>query len=58
MDAKYIESVYRKFYHKDLTNFPLFTFADQIKYSLLNIKQIRPYHYNDINREKIGRAHV
>lgn len=50
MDAKYVESVYKKFYNKELTNFPLFKFSDQIHYSNLKIKQIRPFHYQNINR--------
>ncbi len=53
MDAKYIKDVYYKFYNKDLENFPLFTFKDQFHYSQLGIEQIRPFHYNDIDRFKL-----
>lgn len=45
MDAEYIRSVYRWYTQKELTNYPLFTFKDQIIYSLKGIKQIRPFHY-------------
>jgi len=45
MDAKYIQSVYRDYTGKDLKNYPLFTFKDQIFYGLKGIKNIRPFHY-------------
>lgn len=45
MDAKYIQSVYTKFTGKPLENYPLFTFWDQIRYALLGIKQVRPFHF-------------
>lgn len=45
MDAKYIRSVY--FWHtgKQLTNYPLFTFKDQLFYAFKGIKNVRPFHY-------------
>lgn len=52
MDARYIADVYRKYTGKELKNYPMFTFWDQIKYGLKGIKQIRPFHYN-VNREAI-----
>lgn len=45
MDAKYINSVYYEYACKSLVNYPLFTFWDQIKYALIGIKQVRPFHY-------------
>jgi len=46
MDAEYIRSVYSWFTGgRTLKNYPLFTFKDQIKYSLKGIKNIRPFHY-------------
>jgi hypothetical protein len=45
MDAKYIRSVYRWHTNKELTNYPLFTFKDQLFYALIGIKNIRPFHY-------------
>jgi len=51
MDAKYIQSVYKTYYNKELTNFPLFTIVDQIKYGIKGIVQVRPYHYKNVNRK-------
>lgn len=45
MDAEYIRSVYRWYTGKELKNYPLFTFKDQITYSLRGIKNIRPFHF-------------
>lgn len=45
MDAEYIRSVYRWYTGLELTNYPLFTFKDQIIYTLKGIKNIRPFHY-------------
>jgi hypothetical protein len=45
MDAKYIKSVYKWHTNKELTNYPLFTFKDQLFYALIGIKNIRPFHY-------------
>lgn len=45
MDARYIQDVYTRFTAKELINYPLFTFTDQIRYALKGIKQIRPFHY-------------
>jgi tRNA(Ile)-lysidine synthase TilS/MesJ len=53
MDAKYIQSVYNKWTGKRLKNYPLFTFWDQIRYGFKGIKQVRPFHYGDFDREKI-----
>lgn len=52
MDARYIEDVYEKFMGKPLFSYPLFTFWDQIKYGLKGIKQIRPFHYNAVDRKQ------
>jgi hypothetical protein len=45
MDAKYIQSIYRSYTKKELTNYPLFTFWDQLFYGLMGVKNIRPFHY-------------
>lgn len=45
MDAKYIQDVYSKFTGENLTNYPLFTFKDQLFYALVGIKNVRPFHY-------------
>jgi len=48
MDAKYLNSIYRSYTHKDLEHFPLLTFNKQLIYALKGIKQLRPYNYNPI----------
>ena len=51
MDAKYLNSVYRSEFNRDLVHFPLLTFWKQIKYALKGIKQLRPYNYMPIQDE-------
>jgi hypothetical protein len=51
MDAEYIRSVYRWYTGKELVNYPLFTFKDQLYYAFKGIKNIRPFHYG-FNRKK------
>ena len=58
MDAKYIESIYTTYYNKKLINYPLFTFSDQIKYSLKNIEQVRPYYYKNVNRQILDKEMI
>ena len=55
MDAKYIKDVYRRFFKKELINYPLFDFKDQLFYNTLNIQQIRPFHYQNINRFELDK---
>lgn len=48
MDAEYIRDVYDKCNpspDRKLKNYPLFTFRDQIYYTIKGIKQIRPFYY-------------
>lgn len=53
MDAEYIRSVYRWYCGKELQNYPLFTFQDQIMSSLRGIKQIRPFHFmSQLDRDR------
>jgi len=52
MDGKYINSVYKAFYGRNLLNYPIFTFKDQLRAALKGIKQVRPYYYIK-NRESI-----
>jgi hypothetical protein len=52
MDAKYIKSVYKRFTNKELINYPLFTFFDQIFYAMKGIKNVRPFHYMFISQRK------
>lgn len=54
MDAKYVQSVYKRWTGSGLRNYPLYTFWDQIMQGILGIKQIRPYHYHpELEREPI-----
>jgi len=55
MDAKYIKDVYRRFFKKELINYPLFEFNDQLHYNQLGIEQIRPFHYQNINRFELDK---
>lgn len=52
MDARYIQDVYKTYTKKDLVNYPLFTFKDQILYALKGIKQVRPFHFG-FDRDKM-----
>jgi len=52
MDAKYIQSVYRTHIDRELENYPLFTFWDQIKAGFKGITQVRPFHYG-LDRQKL-----
>jgi len=55
MDAKYIKDVYYRFFKKELINYPLFEFKDQLHYNTLNIQQIRPFHYQNVNRFELDK---
>lgn len=52
MDSKYVSGIYKKFMKKELVNFPLFTFTDQLHYAKIGIEQVRPYHFKNVNRDK------
>lgn len=51
MDAEYIRSVYLWYSGKKLENYPLFTFKDQLYYTIKGIKQIRPFHFGFNRRD-------
>lgn len=57
MDAEYIRSVYRFYTNSELKYYPLFTFKDQILYSMKGIKNIRPFHYMQ-NREYLEKEMI
>ena len=57
MDAEYIRSVYRFYTNTEIKDYPLFTFKDQIIYSLKGIKNIRPFHYMP-NREYLTKEMI
>jgi len=52
MDAKYICDLYKKHTGLELSNFPLFTFKDQLFYAWKGIENIRPFHYG-FDRDKM-----
>jgi tRNA(Ile)-lysidine synthase TilS/MesJ len=58
MDARYIQSVYHKYYKDKLKNFPLFTFSNQIEYANKGIEQIRPYYYLNVNRKELDKEMI
>lgn len=45
MDAKYIQSVYKRITGKEIKSYPLLTFGKQLYYALKGIRQIRPLYY-------------
>lgn len=53
IDYTYLNSVYKRWNGSDLKNYQLLTVWDQIWGAILGIKQIRPYHYSDHNREGV-----
>lgn len=58
MDGKYIQSVYFSMTGKNLNNFPVLTFWNQVYYGLKGIKNIRPFYfirYIDIIRMNMKR---
>jgi len=53
IDYTYLNSIYKKWNGKDLVNYPLLTVWDQIWGAVLGIKQVRPYHYGNHDRELV-----
>jgi hypothetical protein len=53
IDYTYLNDIYKTFVGYDLFNYPLLTVWDQIKGALLGIKQVRPFHYSDHNRQEV-----
>lgn len=54
IDSKYLRSI-GEYYHKgyDFSSFPFFTIKDQLYYAFLGIKQVRPFHYSNVNRQEL-----
>jgi len=49
IDPIYLESVYSKYnYGKKLINYPILTVWDQVKYGFKGIKQVRPFHNQEV----------
>ena len=53
IDGKYLHNVYQKYTGMKLVNYPLYTIWHQITAGLLGIQQIRPFHYEKIDRKPI-----
>lgn len=53
IDYTYLNDIYKTYNGSDLKNYPLLTVWDQIKGALLGIKQVRPFHFMDIDRSDI-----
>ena len=52
MDAKYIQSVHKKFGHKKMKTFPNLWLSRQLKWMLFNsIQSVRPLYYIDYDKE-------
>jgi hypothetical protein len=53
IDGKYMSNIYEKYTGLKLENYPILTIWDQITAGLRGIKQIRPFHYEKIDRKPI-----
>lgn len=53
IDSKYLENVYKKYTGMKLINYPIYTIWHQITAGLLGIKQVRPFHYEKIDKTQI-----
>jgi len=65
IDTTYLNSIYKKFFGKDLLNYPLLTLWDQIKSAIFGLQKISPFHYHHHFRpqiikalKSIGRGHI
>lgn len=53
IDYTYLNDIYKTYNRSDLKNYPLLTVWDQVWGAILGIKQVRPYHYSDHNRDEV-----
>lgn len=53
IDYTYLNDIYKTYVGEDLKNYPLLTVWDQIWGALIGIRQVRPFHYADIDRTDI-----
>jgi len=56
IDTTYLNDIYKKFYGKNLINYPLLTVWDQIWSAVRGIRKISPFHYHHHNRAQIIQA--
>jgi hypothetical protein len=52
MDGAYLKDMYRRYWHEELTGFPILTVWDQIKASLRGIKHERPLYHLGLTKEE------
>lgn len=53
IDTTYLNSIYKRFYGKDLVNYPLLTIWDQVLTAIKGIKKVSPFHYHHHDRPNI-----
>ena len=54
IDSKYLRAVGESWFSSDsFSSFPFFTIKDQLYYAFLGIKQVRPFHYKNSNRNEL-----
>jgi 3'-phosphoadenosine 5'-phosphosulfate sulfotransferase (PAPS reductase)/FAD synthetase len=53
IDGKYLSNVYTRYTGRKMENYPILTIWDQVWSAILGIKQIRPFHYEKIDRKPI-----
>lgn len=56
IDTTYLNSIYKRWYGKDLVNYPLLTVWDQIKSAIYGLRKVSPFHYKDHDRQNIIKA--
>jgi len=53
IDGKYMANIYKRYTGLKLENYPILTIWHQIVAGIMGIKQIRPFHYEKIDRKPI-----
>lgn len=53
IDGKYLSNIYERYTGRKLQNYPILTIWDQIWAGVKDIQQIRPFHYEKIDRKPI-----
>lgn len=53
IDGKYMSNIYTKYTGHKLENYPILTIWDQVYSGILGIQQVRPFHYDRIDRKPI-----
>ncbi len=53
IDPKYMSNIYTQYTGKKLINYPSLSIWDQVVSGLMGIRQVRPFHYENIDRTNI-----